>query len=64
MHGINQLAAQGVLENADTTAKQLVVSVNAQNPARLDAYVPLERVSPFDILAANATVYQRLPAAA
>ena len=64
VHGINQLAAQGVLENADTTAKQLVVSVNAQNPARLDAYVPLERVSPFDILAANATIYQRLPAAA
>ena len=63
-HGVATLAARGVLQNADTTAKQLVVAINGDNPDRLDAYVPLERVSPFDVLAANATVYQRLPAAA
>ena len=64
IHGINTLQTRGVLTNADATTKQLVLKIDEANPARLNAYTPLQRVSPFDILAANATIYQNLPAAA
>jgi hypothetical protein len=37
------------------------VQINAGNPNRVDAFVPLDRVNPLDIIAANATVYQQFP---
>jgi phage tail sheath gpL-like len=59
-----QLTKQGVFSDAATFASLLVVQINATNPDRADVYAPLERVNPFDILAANATFYQQYPQAA
>lgn len=61
IHAYSQLCTNGVFEHADTFAQLLTVQRNSQNPARVDAFVPLDRVNPLDILAANATVYQAFP---
>ena len=57
-----QLVNQGVFSAADEFATLLKVQINAGNPNRVDAFLPLQRVNPLDILAANATVYQQYPA--
>jgi phage tail sheath gpL-like len=57
-----QLAAQGVFQDPATFANLLNVQINAGNPDRVDVFLPLERVAPLDILAANATIYQVFPA--
>jgi hypothetical protein len=41
----------------------MIVVRDAQNRARVNVLAPLERVSPLDILATNATVYTQLPSA-
>ncbi len=64
VHGVQTLQTRGVLKQADVTTKQLVVAVDAQNPDRINVALPLSRVNPFDILAANATIYQQLADAA
>ncbi len=64
VHGVQTLQTRGVLKQADVTTKQLVVAVDGQNPDRINVALPLSRVNPFDILAANATVYQQLADAA
>jgi phage tail sheath gpL-like len=56
-----QLANQGVFQDPATFANLLNVQINAGNPDRVDVFLPLERVAPLDILAANATVYQVFP---
>lgn len=63
-HAIATLQAQGVFDNSDQTVAQMSVVRDAQNRARVNVYAPLERVSPLDVLAVNATVYTKLPQAA
>ena len=58
IHSYTTLCLRGVFQEADEFSKRLVVQINASNPDRLDAYLPMERVNPLDILAANATIYQ------
>lgn len=52
-----ELCARGVYENQDWFAANVRVERNAQNPARCDAYLPIDRVNPLDIFAANATFW-------
>lgn len=61
IHAIETLELRGVFQNVAETARQIIVRVNDDNPARVDCFLPIERVNPFDILAVNATIYQRLP---
>ncbi len=61
-HAVAQLEMRGVFDNSTKTIAQMVVARDAQNRARVNVYAPLERVSPLDILAVNATVYAQLPA--
>jgi phage tail sheath gpL-like len=58
-----QLSKQGVFSDPATFANLINVQINAGNPDRVDVFLPLERVAPLDILAANATVYQVFPQA-
>ena len=55
------LVDQGVFQNIDGFARNIVVQANATNPARCDVLAPIERVNPLDILAVNATFYQKYP---
>lgn len=64
IHYYSQLTRRGVFADPATFANLLVVQINEQNPNRVDCFVPLERVAPLDIMAANATVYQAFPQAA
>ncbi len=64
IHGYSDLVNNGVFEDLDTYSKSLVVSRDTQNRARVNVYNPMQRVSPLDVLAANATIYQKFPAAA
>lgn len=64
IHGYSTLVNGGVFENLDVYSKSLVVKRDTQNRARVNVYNPMQRVSPLDILAANATIYQQLPDAA
>jgi phage tail sheath gpL-like len=52
-----------VFEDLDTYAKLLIVQRDQQNRARVNVFNPMQRVSPLDILAANATIYTQFPAA-
>jgi phage tail sheath gpL-like len=60
----SQLCDRGVYADKETYAKLLSVKQNADNKRRVDAFCPLERVNPLDVLAANAVVYQKFPQAA
>lgn len=64
MHAYERLVRQGVLENAELAAKQLIVKRNPDNPNRVDIYAPIDRSNPLDIIAANAVLYSQFPAAA
>ena len=63
-HQITLLQQRGVFDNSAGTIAQMAVARNAGNRARVDMLAPIERVSPLDILAANAKFYTSLPAAA
>ena len=64
IHGYSDLVNAGVFEDLDTYSKLLRVTRDKQNRARVNVYNPMQRVSPLDVLAANAVIYQRFPAAA
>ena len=64
IHGYSDLVSAGVFEDLDTYSKLLRVTRDKQNRARVNVYNPMQRVSPLDVLAANAVIYQRFPAAA
>ena len=49
------LTKMGILEKTDFT--QIVVQADPLNPARAAVFMPLSRVKPLDVLAANATFY-------
>lgn len=59
-----ELCARGVFENKEYFAANVRVERNAQNPARCDAFLPIDRTNPLDIFAANATFYAQAPALA
>lgn len=60
-HALAQLDMRGVFDNSSKAIAQMVVQRDLQNRARVNVYMPIERVSPLDILAVNATVYTMLP---
>jgi phage tail sheath gpL-like len=64
VHGYSELVNNGVFEDLNTYSKTLRVTRDKQNRARVNVYNPMQRVSPLDVLAANATIYQRFPDAA
>lgn len=64
IHGYSDLVSSGVFEDLSTYSMSLVVRRDTQNRARVNVYNPMQRVSPLDVLAANATIYQRFPTAA
>lgn len=64
VHGYRELVADGVFENADMFEQLLVVERNAENPNRVDMYLPLDHVNQLRIVAGNATSYLQYPAAA
>jgi phage tail sheath gpL-like len=51
------LSLQGLVENTPGFSKNLQVQQNASNPNRVDVYLPIQRVKPLDVLAANATIF-------
>ncbi|SHO65817.1 Mu-like prophage tail sheath protein gpL [Pseudoxanthobacter soli DSM 19599] len=57
IHGYEALEQRGVFEDAATFAASVIVRRNAANPARVDMFLPMDRVNPLDILAGNATIY-------
>lgn len=61
IHAYSTLVDQGVFQDADAMARNIVVRANATNPARCDVLLPLERVNPLDIIACNAMFYQAFP---
>ena len=56
-----ELCYRGVFQDSATFAKLLQVRINPDNQNRVDCFLPMERVNPLDILAANATIYQQYP---
>ena len=58
-----ELCKRGVFENPAWFAANVSAVQNAQNANRVDCYVPLDRVNPLDIFAANATVFAQAPLA-
>ena len=64
VHGYSDLVSAGVFEDLPTYAKSVVVRRDTQNRARVNVYNPMQAVSPLDVLAANAVIYQRFPDAA
>jgi phage tail sheath gpL-like len=57
----NELCDTLVFQDVDTFASLIQVAINANNPNRVDVFMPMERVNPLDILAINATIYQQFP---
>ncbi|MDQ0472815.1 phage tail sheath subtilisin-like domain-containing protein [Labrys wisconsinensis] len=62
VHAHLQLCRQGVFENNQRFAESIIVERNAGNANRVDFFLPLDRVNPLDILAANATLYSQYAA--
>jgi phage tail sheath gpL-like len=61
---VTTLENQGVFDDLATTAANMLLAINPDNSARVDCYLPLEEVQPFDILAVNATIYRQFAQAA
>lgn len=61
IHAYSTMVVQGVFQDVDAMARNIVVKANASNPARCDVLLPIERVNPLDIIAVNATFYQAFP---
>jgi len=57
IHAYNDLVALGVTDDASDFAQFLQVQRNAQNAARVDAYLPIEFVSGLRIFAGNVTAF-------
>lgn len=58
------LVDRGLFEDKPGFARRVKVEVDASNPARANIGMDLDRISPLDILANNATFYAQYPAAA
>lgn len=64
IHSYDDLVNQGVFENVAEFARRCVVKRNALNSDRCDVFAPLDAVNQFDVLAANATIYNQYRVAA
>ena len=63
IHAYKGLEAIGVFENSDMFAQLLVCERNAQDPNRVDTYLPLDHVNQLRVLAVNATSFLQFPTA-
>jgi phage tail sheath gpL-like len=63
INGYATLCNYGVFADSATFASLVSVAINPTNANRVDAFMPMERVNPLDILAMNATIYQQYPQA-
>jgi phage tail sheath gpL-like len=63
IHAYKGLEAIGVFENSDLFAQLLVCERNAQDPNRVDTYLPLDHVNQLRVLAVNATSFLEFPTA-
>lgn len=61
IHAYSAMVSQGVFQDPDAMARNIIVRPNAQNPARCDVLLPIERADPLDVIAVNATFYQAYP---
>ncbi len=61
IHAYANLCARGVFEDEPGFTRRVIARRNVQNPARIDLLMPMDRVNPLDILAANATIYAQYP---
>ncbi len=61
IHSYTTLVKRGVFQDVDGFTRNLIAQANDTNPARCDVLAPIERVNPLDILAVNATFYQKYP---
>ncbi len=57
IHAYNDLVALGVTQDGPDFATYLQVQINAQNPNRVDAYLPIEFVNGLRIFAGNVTAF-------
>ncbi|RRC18842.1 phage tail protein, partial [Escherichia coli] len=57
IHAYKLLEDDGVFENSDLFAQLLIVERNADNPDRVDTFLPLDHVNQLRVLAVNATSY-------
>jgi phage tail sheath gpL-like len=63
IHAYKLLEDDGVFENSDLFAQLLIVERNADNPDRVDTFLPLDHVNQLRVLAVNATSYPQFPTA-
>lgn len=63
VHAYKNLEDIGVFENSALFAQLLVVERNAQDPNRVDTYLPLDHVNQLRVLAVNATSFLQFPSA-
>ena len=63
IHAYKGLEAIGVFENSDIFAHLLICERNAQDPNRVDTYLPLDHVNQLRVLAVNATSFLEFPTA-
>ncbi|MGZ6199186.1 MAG: hypothetical protein ACXWNL_16240 [Vulcanimicrobiaceae bacterium] len=63
IHAYKGLEAIGVFENSEIFAQMLICERNAQDPNRVDTYLPLDHVNQLRVLAVNATSFLEFPTA-
>lgn len=63
IHAYKGLESIGVFENSTTFAQLLICERNAQDPNRVDTYLPLDHVNQLRVLAVNATSFLEFPTA-
>jgi phage tail sheath gpL-like len=63
IHAYKNLEAIGVFENSAVFATLLICERNAQDPNRVDTYLPLDHVNQLRVLAVNATSFLEFPTA-
>ena len=63
IHAYKGLEAIGVFENSAIFAQLLICERNAQDPNRVDTYLPLDHVNQLRVLAVNATSFLEFPTA-
>ena len=61
IHAYKLLVDDGVFENADLFAQLLICERNADDPDRVDTFLPLDHVNQLRVLAVNATSYLQFP---
>ena len=64
IHSYDDLVNQGVFENVAEFARRCQVKRNVTNSDRCDVFAPIDAVNQFDVLAANATIYNQFRVAA